>query len=141
MCIRDRRTWAFEQATLRAHSSGGAHLVRLHLADGNVTRAWEAADAFGAGHAWRELVDASADGFPLRAARLCLARALESLTTPDSKRYPAIVDLLVKTRALYDTAGHRAEADAELLRLREAYRRRPALMSAMTRAGLPSLTS
>lgn len=37
---------------------------------------------------------------------------MESLTTPDSKRYPAIVDLLVKARALYDTAGHRAEADA-----------------------------
>ena len=135
----EQRTWAFEQATLRAHSSGGAHLVRLHLADGNVTHAWEAADAFGAGHAWRELVDASEVDFPLRAGCLCLAQVLESLTTPDSKRYPAIVDLLVKARALYDTAGHRAEADAELLRLREAYRRRPALMSAMNRAGLPLL--
>lgn len=134
----EQRTWAFDQATQRAHSSGGAHLVRLHLADGNVTHAWEAADAFGAGHAWRELVDASEDGFPLRAARLCLAQVLESLTTPDSKRYPAIVDLLVKARALYDTAGHRAEADAEILRLREVYRRRPALMSAMNRAGLPA---
>ena len=134
----EQRTWAFEQATQRAHSNGGAHLVRLHLADGDLTRAWEAAEAFGAGHAWRELVDASEYGFPLRAARLCLAQVLESLTTPDSKRYPAIVDLLVKTRALYDTAGHRAEADAEILRLREAYRRRPALMSAMNRAGLPS---
>ena len=63
---------------------------------------------------------------------------MESLTTPDSKRYPAIVDLLVKARALYDTAGHRAEADAEIARVREAYRRRPALMSAITRAGLSS---
>ncbi len=134
----EQRTWAFEQATLRAHSSGGAHLVRLHLADGNVTRAWEAADAFGAGHAWRELVDASEDDFPLRAGRLCLAQVLESLTTPDSKRYPAIVDLLVKARALHDTAGHRAEADAEITRLREVYRRRPALMSAMNRPGLPA---
>jgi len=134
----EQRTWAFEQATQRAHNSGGAHLVRLHLADGNLTHAWEATDAFGAGHAWRELVDASEDGFPLRGARLCLARVLESLTTPDSKRYPAIVDLLVKARTLYDTAGHPAEADAELLRLRELYRRRPALMSAMNRAGLPS---
>ena len=134
----EQRTWAFEQATQRAHSSGGAHLIRLHLADGNVTHAWEAADAFGAGHAWRELVDASEDGFPLRAGRLCLAQVLESLTTPDSKRYPAIVDLLVKARTLYDTAGHRAEADAEINRLREVYRRRPALMSAMNRAGMPS---
>lgn len=137
----EQRTWAFEQATQRARSSGGAHLVRLHLADGNVTQAWEAADAFGAGHAWRELADASEGSFPLRAARLCLAQVLDSLTTPDSKRYPAIVDLLTKARALYDTAGHRAEADAEITRLREVYRRRPALMSAMTRAGLPSLTS
>ena len=136
----EQRAWAFEHATQRAQTSGGgAHLVRLHLADGNVTHAWEAADAFGAGHAWRELVDASADGFPLRAGRLCLAQVLESLTAPDSKRYPAIVDLLVKARALYDTAGHRAEADAEIVRLREVYRRRPALMSAMNRAGLPLL--
>jgi len=134
----EQHTWAFQQATQRAHSNGGAHLVRLHLADGDLTRAWEAADAFGAGHAWRELVDASADGSPLRAGRLCLTQVLESLTTPDSKRYPAIVDLLVKARALYDTAGHRAEADAEILRLREVHRRRPALMSAMNRAGLPS---
>jgi len=134
----EQRTWAFDQATLRARRSGGAHLVRLHLADGNLTHAWEAADAFGAGHAWRELVDASEDDSPLRAGRLCLAQVLESLTTPDSKRYSAIVDLLVKARAIYDTAGHRAEADAEILRLREAYRRRPALMSAMRQAGLPS---
>lgn len=134
----EERTWAFDQATQRARSSGGTHLIRLRLADGNLTRAWEAADRFGAGHAWRELVDASEDGFPLRAARLCLAQVLESLTTPDSKRYPAIVDLLVKARALYDTAGHRAEGDAEIIRLREVYRRRPALMSAMDRAGLPS---
>jgi hypothetical protein len=134
----EQRTWALEEATRRAHSGGGAHLVRLHLADGNVTHAWEAADAFGAGHAWRELVDASADGFPLRAGRLCLTQVLESLTTPDSKLYPAIVDVLVRARALCDTAGHRAEADAEIVRLREVYRRRPALMSAMNRAGLSS---
>ena len=100
--------------------------------------AWEAADAFGAGHAWRELVDASEDDFPLRAGRLCLTQVLESLTTPDSKRYSSIVDLLVKAGALYDKAGHRAEADSEIVRLREVYRRRPALMSAMDRAGLPS---
>lgn len=133
----EQRTWAFEQATLRARRSGGAHLVRLHLADGNVPHAWEAADAFGAGHAWRELVDASEDDFPLRAARLCLIQVLESLTAPDSKRYPAIADLLVRARALYDKAGHRAEADAEIIRLREVYRRRPALTSAMNRARLP----
>jgi len=89
----EQRTWAFEQATLRAHSSGGAHLVRLHLGDGNVSHAWEAADAFGAGHAWRELVDASADGFPLRAGRLCLTQALESHHTrlqavPGHRRSP-----------------------------------------------------
>ena len=134
----EQRTWAFDQATQRAHSSGGAHLVRLHLADGNATRAWEAADAFGAGHTWRELVDASEDDFPLRAGHLCLTQVLESLTTPDSKRYPSIVDILVKARALYDKAGHRAEADSEIVRLREVYRRRPALMSAMNRVGLPS---
>lgn len=129
----EQRTWAFEQATSQAHRSGGAHLVRLHLADANVADAWEAADAFGASHAWHELVKASEDAFPLRAARLCLAHVQHSLTTPDSKRYPATVDLLVKARALYDQAGHRSEADAEILRLREAYRRRPALMTVTVR--------
>lgn len=137
----EQRTWALERASQQACRSGGAALVRLHLADGNVAEAWEAADAFGAGHAWRELVDASEDGFPLRAGRLCLAEVLESLSTPDSKRYPAIVDLLVRARALYDAAGHRSEADAEIIRLREVYRRRPALMSAMNRAGLPLLAT
>lgn len=45
--------------------------------------------------------------------------------------------LMVKARSLYDKAGHRSEADAEIIRLRETYRRRPALMTAMNRAGLP----
>jgi hypothetical protein len=62
----------------------------------------------------------------------------ESQLRPDSKRYPAIVDLLLRARVLYDKAGHRSEADAEILRLREAYRRRTALMAAMNRANLPS---
>lgn len=83
-------------------------------------------------------MDASEQDFPLPAARLCLSQSLASLTTPDSKRYPSIVDLLVKARSLYDKAGHRFEADAEIIRLREAYRRRPALMAAMSRAGLPA---
>ncbi len=39
---------------------------------------------------------------------ICVRRArLGRLTTPDSKRYPAIIDLIVKARALYDTAGNR----------------------------------
>lgn len=83
-------------------------------------------------------MDASEGGFPLRTSRLCLSEVLDSLTTPDSKRHPAIVDLLVRARALYSTVGHRAEADAELTRLREVYRCRPSLMSTMNRAGLPS---
>ena len=48
-----------------------------------------------AGQAWRELVDASEDDYPLRAARLCLAQAEAQLTTPNSKQYPSIVALLV----------------------------------------------
>jgi len=134
----EQRSWAFEQATRGAQNLGGAHLIRLHLADGDVAQAWRAADAYGAGQAWRDLVDASGHDFPLPAARLCLSQALASLTTPDSKRYPSIVDLLLKARSLYDTAGHRPEADAEIIKLRETYRRRPALMAAMNRANLPA---
>lgn len=133
----DQRAWAFEQATSRAHSIGGAHLISLHLADGDVARAWEAADGFGAGHAWSQLVDAS-EAFPLRAARMCLTQAQDRLTTPNSKQYPSIVALLVKARSLYEKAGNLEESDAEIIRLRETYRRRPALMAEMNRAPLPA---
>lgn len=80
-------------------------------------------------------MDAS-EAFPLRAARMCLAQAQDRLTTPNSKQYPSIVQLLVKARSLYEKAGHRSEADAEIMRLRETYRRRPALMAEMNRARL-----
>jgi tetratricopeptide (TPR) repeat protein len=134
----EQRAWAFEQATSRAHSTGGVHLVRLCLADGDVEHAWETADAFGAGGAWRELVDASEAGFPLRAARLCLAQVLAELGTPNSRQYPRIVGLIVRARSLYEKAGHRSEADTEIIRLRETFRRRPALTAEMNRARLPA---
>ena len=133
-----QRDWAFEQATNHAPSTGGAHLIELHLADGDTERAWEAADAFGAGPTWTRLVDASEDTFPLRAARLCLTQAQSQLTTPDSKAYPAIVSWLKKARSLYDKAGQRPELDLEIARLREIYRRRPALMAEMNRARFPA---
>ncbi len=126
--LAEQRAWAIEMATSRAHA-GGHHLIWLHLSDGNLTDAWAAADAHGAGQAWRELVDASRDDFPLRAAGLCLTQAEAQLTTPNSKQYPAIVALLVKARGLYDKAGHAGEAVSHLIRLRETYRRRPALMA------------
>lgn len=134
--LAEQRTWAIKEATSRA-GAGGHHLIWLHLSDGNLTDAWAAADAHGAGQAWRELVDASEDDYPLRAARLCLAQAEAQLTTPNSKQYPSIVALLVRARSLYDKAGHNEEAVSHLIRLREAYRRRPALMAELNRAHLP----
>lgn len=131
------RAWAIGQATDRARVHGGQHLVRLNLADADVARAWEAADAFGAGGAWRELADASVDEFPLRAGELCFEQALEWLVTPNSKVYPAVADLIVRARSLYDKAGRRSEVDARIVGLRETYRRRPALRSALDAAGLP----
>ncbi len=136
-CLAEQRLWAFAQATERAPGMGGAHLIDLHLTDGDTEGAWEAADTFGAGQAWTRLVDASEDMFPLRAARLCLTQAQKRLATPDSKAYPGIVSLLLKARSLYDKAGHRSELDVEIARLREIYRRRPALMAEMNRARLP----
>ena len=82
-------------------------------------------------------MDASEEMFPLRAARLCLTQAQSQLTTPDSKAYPAIVSWLKKARSLYDKAGHLPELDLEIARLREIYRRRPALMAEMNRARFP----
>jgi len=64
-------------------------------------------------------------------------QANEQLTTPNSKQYPSIVALLVKARGLYDKAGHSDEAVSHLIRLRETYRRRPALMAELNRAHLP----
>ena len=136
-CLNEQREWAFEQATKQAPSRGGGHLIELHLTDGDTEGAWEAADTFGAGQAWTRLVDASEEMFPLRAARLCLTQAQSQLTTPDSKAYPAIVSWLKKARSLYDKAGHRPELDLEIARLREIYRRRPALMAEMNRARFP----
>lgn len=81
---------------------------------------------------------ASEAGFPLRAARLCLAQVLAELGTPNSRQYPRIVDLIVRARSLYEKAGHRSEADTEIIRLRETFRRRPALMAEMNRARLPA---
>ena len=137
-CLEAQRTWAIELATHRALRLGGDHLIRLHLADGNVAQAWEAADAFGAHQAWRELVDASETGFPLPAGRMCFAQALEQIKIPNSKLYPSVVALIVKARSLYHVAGQRAEADVQIATLREAYRRRPALMAEMNRARLPT---
>ena len=112
-------------------------MIELHLNDGDTAGAWEAADTFGAGQVWARLVDACEETFPLRAARLCLTQAHHHLTTPDSKAYPAIVSWLKKARSLYDKAGHRPELDLEIARLREIYRRRPALMAEMNRARFP----
>ncbi|WP_243806875.1 hypothetical protein, partial [Klebsiella sp. HSTU-Sny5] len=67
--LAEQRAWAIEEATSRA-DVGGHHLIWLHLSDGYLTDAWAAAEAHGAGQAWRELVDASEDDYPLRAARL-----------------------------------------------------------------------
>ncbi len=134
----EQRTWAFAQATRQAAKLGGAPLIRLHLADEDVASAWQAADAYGAGPAWRELVGASESDFPLQAGRMCMAQAKSALVTPESKRYPSVVDLLVKARSMYERAGLPREADAEIIGLREAYRRRPALMAAMNGARLPS---
>ncbi len=132
--LNEQREWALQQATKQAPSRGGAHLIELHLADGDTEGASETAETFGAGQAWTRLVDASEDMFLLRAARLCVTHARRQLTTPDSKAYPAIVSWLKKARSLYDKAGPRPELDVEIARLREIYRRRPALMAEMNRA-------
>lgn len=50
------RTWAFNHARELAGGPGaGAVLVQLALSEGDVDAAWEAADRYGPGWAWREL--------------------------------------------------------------------------------------
>ena len=67
------RTWAFDHARQLAASdrfAAGAVLVQLCLSEGDVDAAWQAADRYGPGWAWRELADRGAEARPVEAADL-----------------------------------------------------------------------
>ena len=74
------RTWAFDHARQLAASdrfAAGAVLVQLSLSEGDVDAAWQAADRYGPGWAWRELADRGAEARPVDSCRPVPAAARE----------------------------------------------------------------
>ncbi len=114
----------------------GAPQVQIAIAEGDLDAAWDAAETFGPGHAWRELAGALARRQPARAAWLYRPWVDDQLRVTDSKRYPEIAKALAHMKKLCDRAGETEEFAAYLGTIREAYGRRPALMAELARRGL-----
>jgi hypothetical protein len=83
------------------------------------------------------LAAASASAYPRKAADLYRPHLESELRIPNTKAYRRISQTLVRMRSLYAAAGAEAELDTEIRLLREEYRRRPALIAELDRAGLP----
>lgn len=133
------RAWAL--GTAREHATQphgtGAALVDVALADADLDAAWQAAEEFGAGEQWRQLVDASMQARPLDAAALLRAQVDEALTgRADSRIYPGVTSELLRIRALHTAGGDRQGFVDYLAQLRSAYARRPSLIKQLDAAGL-----
>ena len=110
--VDDERAWAYDHARQLAASdrfAAGAVLVQLCLSDGDVEAAWEAADRYGPGWAWRELADRGAKARPVARCRPVPAGAREGSAPPQ----------------LQALSGHRREIgdDGQTLRKRRPQRR------------------
>ncbi len=134
------RAWAIETERARAGRPprDGGVLVEIALHENDLDGAWRAADAYGAGRAWESLAQASAQCRPFDAAQLYRPHLAESLSRPDTKRYPQVAAVLQRMHTLYDAAGRGEEFADEIRALRSEYRRRTALMMAFDQAGLPA---
>lgn len=127
------RAWSFEHARQLATDrfAAGAVLVQLYLNESDLDGAWQAADQYGAGWAWRELADRGAEARPVAAADLYRPQLENDLRHPNTKLYPKIAETLATMAALYDRGGRRAEFDTFIAQLRQEYGRRPSLMKAL----------
>ena len=132
------RSWALAKALeLAAAPYGdGALLVEIALTDGDLETAWSAARELGPGRQWRALADASRDFAPREAAELYREDVAKDLTYADTQKYESIAARLVAMRDLCQRAGAEADFADYLAELRETYRRRTSLMSALDRRGL-----
>ena len=127
-------TWAFDHARQLAASdlfAAGAVLVQLSLSDGDVDAAWQAADRYGPGWAWRELADRGAEARPVAAADLYRPQLEKDLRQPNSKLYPGIAATLATMAELYERGGRSADFASFIAQLRQDYGRRPSLMKAL----------
>lgn len=128
------RSWAFDQATRLAATdrfAAGAVLVQLHLCELDIDAAWEAADRYGPGWAWRELADRGAAARPVAAADLYRPELEKDLRYPNSKIYPDIAARLAIMAKLYKKGGRSADFAEFMSQIRQEYGRRPALMRAL----------
>ena len=133
------RIWAFDHARQLAASdrfAAGAVLVQLSLSEGDVDAAWQAADRYGPGWAWRELADRGAEARPVEAADLYRPQLENDLRYPDTKLYPGIAATLATMAELYERGGRSADFASFIAQIRQDYGRRPSLMKALDAKGL-----
>jgi hypothetical protein len=132
-------TWAFDHARQLAASdrfAAGAVLVQLYMSDGDIDAAWQAADQYGPGWAWRELADRGAQARPVAAADLYRPQLESDLRHPNTKLYPGIAATLARMSQLYEQGGRSADFASFIAQIRQDYGRRPSLMKALDAKGL-----
>ncbi|APE16740.1 hypothetical protein BOH72_17335 [Mycobacterium sp. WY10] len=128
------RSWAFDHARQLAASDRfalGAVLVQLCLSEGDVDSAWQAAERFGPGWAWKELAERGANARPVEAADLYRPQLESDLRYPNSKLYPDIAATLATMAKLYERGGRSADFASFIAQIRQEYGRRPSLMKAL----------
>ena len=128
------RSWAMDHARQLAASdrfAAGAVLVQLHMSDGDIDAAWQAADRYGPGWAWRELAVRGAKARPVDAADLYRPELEKDLRYPNSKLYPDIAARLATMAELYERGGRSADFASFIAQIRQDYGRRPSLMKAL----------
>ncbi|WP_396925878.1 SWIM zinc finger domain-containing protein [Mycolicibacterium sp.] len=128
------RAWAFDHARQLAASDRfalGAVLVQLCLSEGDIDAAWQAADQYGPGWAWRELADRGAEARPVEAADLYRAQLEKDLRFPNTKVYPGIAAALATMAGLYERGGRSADFASFMAQIRHDYGRRSSLMKAL----------
>jgi tetratricopeptide (TPR) repeat protein len=132
------RTWAFDHARQLASDrfAASAVLVQLCLSEGDVDAAWQAADRYGPGWAWRELAVRGAEARPVEAADLYRPQLEKDLRHPNSKLYPDIAATLATMAELYERGGRSADFASFIAQIRQDYGRRPSLMKALDAKGL-----
>lgn len=132
--VDSERRWAYAHARHLAATDRflfGTVLVQLCMSDGDIDAAWEAADQYGAGSAWRELADRGAKARPIAAADLYRPGLEKDLREPNSKLYPDIAARLATMARLYEKGGRGAEFVLFIAEIRQQYGNRPALMRAL----------
>ncbi len=132
--VDSERRWAYDHARHLAATDRflfGTVLVQLCMSDGDIDAAWEAADRYGAGSAWRELADRGAKARPIAAADLYRPGLAKDLREPNSKLYPDIAARLATMAKLYEKGGRGAEFVLFMAEIRQQYGNRPALMRAL----------